>query len=506
MALELGDLGKDALGIVMRLYAASVRAEELDATSPAILAPGLAARDFVAPASAQIRKLKVPVSLGLAPAEGDRLGRVLQRFPRADALDMAHVCSEPLMAAMIAGIEDAPSARRIRTLDITACKLGDETIVRDLCRAFGHLTHLKARANAIRPAWLAPLGNTLRRLDLSFNGASDDVADIVDALPHLEHLDVGFNDIVDIAPLSRLTSLQSLNLGTNLVGDVAALASLTRLTRLKLFSNRITDLAPLAGLTGLADLDIGANSSYDANLSHVGITDLSPLRQLTRLTRLHTLALSSVTDVSPLSALRGLEELVIWGSSRLGRAGGSGIAPLAALTALTKLSIWKVGIESIEALAALKALVQLDVSCNNIGGQHGSLALLGTLTALEELCVRGCNIQSPSALPAALSRLSRLKRLDLSCNGGWDRESLAALADLRHLTNLDLTRCNIPDPGPLAALTGLRVLDIPHTGITDVTPLTTLTNLYWLNVKGNGNVMDFGPLTDALTDLVELAV
>eukprot|EP01051_Picozoa_sp_SAG22_P005112 SAG22_NODE_295_length_12850_cov_9.179202_11_plen_218_part_00 len=93
------------------------------------------------------------------------------------------------------------------------------------------------------------------------------------ALTSLTRLELGDNQITDIAPLSAFTSLTDLNLQWNHITDIAPLSALTSLDYLDLGVNRITDIAPLKSLTSLTLLDLMDNH----------ITDIAPLKSLTSL-------------------------------------------------------------------------------------------------------------------------------------------------------------------------------------------------------------------------------
>eukprot|EP01051_Picozoa_sp_SAG22_P009189 SAG22_NODE_748_length_7489_cov_39.991070_2_plen_131_part_00 len=65
-------------------------------------------------------------------------------------------------------------------------------------------------------------------------------------------MELSYNQITDLAPLSALTSLTTLDLCYNQITDIAPLSALTSLTTLWLDNNQITDIAPLSALTSLA--------------------------------------------------------------------------------------------------------------------------------------------------------------------------------------------------------------------------------------------------------------
>ncbi len=68
-------------------------------------------------------------------------------------------------------------------------------------------------------------------------------------------LDLSYNRIVDVSPLTALTRLQSLYLGSNEIVDLEPLTALTGLSKLELNNNQIEDISPLIANTGLGQWD-----------------------------------------------------------------------------------------------------------------------------------------------------------------------------------------------------------------------------------------------------------
>jgi internalin A len=80
------------------------------------------------------------------------------------------------------------------------------------------------------------------------------------------------------------------------------------------------------------------------------------------------------------------------------------------------------------------------------------------------------------------------------CGGITD---FTPLAEMRHLTFLDLEATGIGDLEPIAELTRLRTLWLRRCeNITDLTPLSALPNLRQLYIAGIAPGTDLAPLAD----------
>ena len=72
----------------------------------------------------------------------------------------------------------------------------------------------------------------------------------------LQRLVLGFNQIVDVTPLARLTRLEYLDLRySRMIADLTPLAHMTNLRWLDLSNNQIEDISPLVANTGLGEGD-----------------------------------------------------------------------------------------------------------------------------------------------------------------------------------------------------------------------------------------------------------
>jgi internalin A len=122
----------------------------------------------------------------------------------------------------------------------------------------------------------------------------------------LETLDLSYNTIADLSPLSDITSLKSLFLVGVQADDFSPLADLTNLTGLTMQ----WIYGPDQGYYGLESLDVLANMK-DLEVLDVkgcGVKDISALAGLPKLWSVF-LDQNLITDVSPLAALTGLKEL-----------------------------------------------------------------------------------------------------------------------------------------------------------------------------------------------------
>ena len=200
--------------------------------------------------------------------------------------------------------------------------------------------------------------------------------------------------ISDISPLSGLTSLMVLFLNRNTIGDVGPLSELTSLTELWLGFNSITDISALSGLTSLTTLYLQGN---------LALTDIGAVSGLTSLTYLDRRD-SSITDISALSELTGLTNLQLGGNSI------SDISALSGLTSLPILNLERNSISDISALSGLTSLGTLRLGGNSIT----DISELSGLTSLRTLLLDNNSV----TVISALSGLRRLRDVGLSNNSG----------------------------------------------------------------------------------------
>jgi len=268
-------------------------------------------------------------------------------------------------------------------------------------------------------------------------------------LSNLTELNLKWNKITDITPLSALTNLTYLNLSTNPIADITGLSALTNLTYLDLSANQITDITGLSALTNLTYLNLSGNQ----------ITDITGLSALTNLRDLN-LYQNQITDITGLSALTNLTDLALGHNQIIDITGLSG------LTNLTDLDLEMNQIIDITGLSTLTNLTKLELYCNEII----DIIPLSTLTNLTILSLSQNQITDITGL----SGLTNLSILRLCGNQITD---ITGLSGLTNLTDLDL-QCNpITDITGLLGLTNLTVLRL-YNPITDLNLSLELTQKY----------------------------
>lgn len=103
---------------------------------------------------------------------------------------------------------------------------------------------------------------TIRDLNLTWSYSEINLADIKE-MKNLVTLDLSYNQIRDITPLSGLKKLKTLNLFSNKISSIDALAGLTDLEDVNLGENLFSDISPLKGLTGLKKLNLVCKNVED---------------------------------------------------------------------------------------------------------------------------------------------------------------------------------------------------------------------------------------------------
>ena len=253
--------------------------------------------------------------------------------------------------------------------------------------------------------------------DLTYLHLAWPAGDQITSLEGLEHArylrDLGLdaNAISSIEPLANLGSLRWLGLGGNPIADASPLATLTRLRGLAIWDTDITSLDALADLVYLEQLYAGG----------LGISDLGPLTGMSELRELH------------------LQEAVV---------------------------------SDLDFVTNHPHLVALDVSDTQI--DDGAIAVLETLTQLEDLGINGTDITDVSFLDGYTS----LHTLRVCC-------------------------LELDDLTPITSRTDLRTLDVASLGIDDLSFLVPFADLEFFSAWGN-EITDVSVLQDKDLDFVNL--
>jgi len=118
------------------------------------------------------------------------------------------------------------------------------------------LTKLELYDNQIEA--IIPLhSNTLTILDISFNAIREMAP--VSSCPFLEELYIAQNKLRKIEGLEALTRLRTLDLGANRIREIQGLATCTNLESLWLGKNKIEEISGVEGLSKLRQLDVQNN-------------------------------------------------------------------------------------------------------------------------------------------------------------------------------------------------------------------------------------------------------
>ncbi len=246
-------------------------------------------------------------------------------------------------------------------------------------------------------------------------------------LINVTSLDLFFNQIDDISPISGLTNLISLQLFDNQISDISAVSGLNNLTSLNLKENQISDISAVSGLNSLNFLYLDENQ----------INDISAVFELSNLTYLD-LSENQINDISPVSGL----------------------------TNLTSLHLYDNQVSDISAVSDLINLTSLGLSSNQIS----DILAVSNLTNLNYLNLGVNQISDISAV----SGLTNLIGLILGVNQISD---ISAVSGLINLTTLNLGGNQISDISAISNLTNLFLLYIYDNQISDIFALVENTGL-----------------------------
>lgn len=478
------------------------------------------------------------------------LAAVIDRHPGLEVLDLDDTGAGDL-AATAAGT--LPRLRTITLADTAVTDRGGIALARATALGVVDLSRTRvgagtARALAERPltelylartdvhgaAWdLAPINDTIVRLDLSDQDVDDEAIGWIELAEHLVEANLGGTRVgdptvrrlaalpllreVDLAE-TRLTAagaralaarvtLQRVDVAATRVDDraAAALLALPDLLVLRLDDTAITDRAlaapppkpvPAAALTPpepgrliLAELYLARTKVGDAGLAILDRADLTALGiRKTRITD------ATVARITRQTSLRTLDV----GETQLSADALTALAPLRALERLY-LDGTRSGDPTFAALAGARLRVL------HAGGTMLSDASLDVLAAmpLEELSV-----------PETLLTAAITERLD-----AWPRLAVLALNDLpirdehaarlvsaRRLRVLDLSATEVDDPSPLAGLARLEVVGLSQRmiGTSGVRALASLPRLRQLALSQCGLGPDVLPVLAGIRTLRKL--
>ena len=284
---------------------------------------------------------------------------------------------------------------------------------------------------------------------------------------HLNHA-----NIVDLSPISNLTSLLELYLDNTKVEDLNPISNLTNLSKLYLNNTKVEDLNPISNLTNLSEL----------YLNNTKVEDLNPISNLTNLSELY-LNNTKVEDLNPISNL-DLNELAIERTPIVF------IKPISGYQNLTRLDLDYSSIADIEHISNFKALTLTTLYIPGV--KLTSLEILTQFINLTTLWVNYTEIVDLSPIPN-LVNLSHLRLNNTKV------EDINPISNLTNLSELYLNDTKIVDINPISNLTNLSQLRLDNTKVEDINPISNLTNLSLLRLD-NTKVEDINPISN-LTNL-----
>lgn len=252
----------------------------------------------------------------------------------------------------------------LKALDLTANRL---KVLESKLLALTALTSLSLRQNILEDASdIERLASAQQLKELILQDNRLTAVPCLEAFVSLQRLEVSYNEIKSLVPLSSLhtSSLRSLYAASNRLAEADGVQQLTQLTQLDLGCNRLRAAAEVAGLINLKELWLGRNK-------------IAAIEHLSRLTHLQRLSLQS-NRLESTEGVRGC-------------------------TALEELYLSHNGISAIQGLESLVHLRVLDVSNNRVA----ELPSLAMHTQLQDLWLNDNQLASQEHLLERLADVAK---------------------------------------------------------------------------------------------------
>ncbi len=281
-----------------------------------------------------------------------------------------------------------------------------------------------------------------------YNAQPDDLSPIAEAMPNLTRLELNYNTIQDLTPLTKLSKLNDLNLYGATVKDFSPLAGCPALRTMMYYAVKDADFSTLGTLTQVTELKGGLtkldNIDWVANLPNLKKFDVFA---------------EYVKDYSPLTKIN-LEDFQIWNM----REPVGDLAAVGQLASLKKLKFW------------------------DVKGATNSAALTG-LSGLNRFVIDGYNTKEGDPFDfSSASGWKSLKELEIKKTTGINTANLGTLAGLERLTISDVNqKSDAFDLGFLKGLTNLKSLTINNSkvaGLDAIAGCAALTNVTITKAEG----------------------
>ncbi len=296
------------------------------------------------------------------------------------------------------------------------------------------------------------------------------------------------------------TTLTANGLG---ITDLTGLQACTSLTELNLGWNQITSLAPISGLTSLLHLDVGMGVDLmdnDIDPMQTGtnlITDLSPLAGLVNLEYLSIIGNTGITSIAAISTLDSLFSLWLGSNPITSFTPLSDVADTLALLVFIDNGVKNSDIPIINGLVNLQGLGLLaEENLTDISGLTGispSFIFAVLMAPITDISVVSnyTNLQMLEASQCQLTVLPDLSGLTGLREAGFFENQITDISGLTGNTSieeLDLAKNQITSISALQSCTGLTQIRLDGNQLTDIQPLldnANAANFEWISLKDN---------------------
>lgn len=160
-----------------------------------------------------------------------------------------------------------PLIKLVNLNSLHLCCTGDSFVDLTPLEGLAEMKHFNISSRNINDATLAPMLAAMPKMEmlwLSDNDISD--GSLFTGLEALGHLNLGWNNISDIAFIADITYLWSLELSHNPIADFTPLSAKSDLQHLKLADVGLSDISFPADFTSLKGLDLSSNNITDISV------------------------------------------------------------------------------------------------------------------------------------------------------------------------------------------------------------------------------------------------
>lgn len=274
---------------------------------------------------------------------------------------------------------------------------------------------------------------------------------------------------IDLTGLELATNLKTLSMTANskdvLIKNLDKTLSLTSIRDMSIYGFGFVDTTVLSQLTSLMSLNLG-----NSNIKEV--TWVSSLKNLISL----DLSNSKLNDISTISKLNKLNNLTV--SNHFEEEPFNfDTLDTSKLSELGHLSINNFKLNDWTKIGQISTLEYLNLSETDITNTDW----LNKLTHTKELFIYSCDLKNMNTV-LDFSKMSNLEKLTIY---GSQLTMSPSFANLKKLTNINLSSNNIGNIDNLAGLTQFKQLDLSSNQLTNISKLSSLTNLIGLDVSGN---------------------